>query len=196
MSGLRQIGPWIATSKAFSTISPTFCHPFQRQPPQHQPIPYLPNLQIPRWSRLSCLSTWTLRFMSHPGPTTAGLSFPISPGPFTGGQVEVAPDIASPTAVWGDRLRMVAAGEPRERLEAARNFGSTPNNHIHLLPPVPILLLLPTTKSWPASCGSCSRQQRFLRLEALQIRNGVSFFFDFLDSARWKTPKDAWRDNA
>ena len=105
MSGLRPLESWIATSKAFNIITSTFCHPFQQQSPQHQLILYLPNLQVLRRSRLSCLYTWTPKYTSYLGPATVGLSSPISPGPSTGGQAEMVPDIATRTALRRDRLR-------------------------------------------------------------------------------------------
>ena len=102
MSGLRPLVPRITNLK-ISTITPTFCRPFQQQPPQHQPTPHRPSLRASRWPGLSYRPTWTKKVTSHPRLTTAGPGPLISPGPFTGGQSKAALAIATPSAVWRDR---------------------------------------------------------------------------------------------
>ena len=123
MSRISPLVPRI-TNLNISTITPTFCRPFQHQLPQHQPNPYRPSLHALRRSGSSHRSTSTAEMTSHPRPTTPGSGLPSTPGPFTVGQSEAAPVIATPSAVWRVRRGMGAASLTRKKWGAARRTQS------------------------------------------------------------------------
>ena len=138
------------TNLKISTITPTICRSFQLQPPQHQPNSYRPSLHAPRWSGSFHRPMCTLKSTSHSRSTTPGSGLPTSPGPFTGGQNEVAPVITTSTAVRRIRRGMGAVSLTREKWEAAR--GSQP---AHLAPSVSCAVDTPTGHLEIHKLGSC-----------------------------------------